>query len=185
MQPMNVQPTTIEGLHLITIKEVTEERGTIREFFRKSSFDTAHINQFGSWAQINVTETKQGAIRGLHAESMNKLVGVIEGEGFGAYVDLRDNSPTKGTVFTTKLSKGMQVLVPKGVCNGFQSTSEGTSQYLYCFDAEWAPHMPGYSLNPLDPELQIPWPIKISASDQNLISRKDAAAPLLKDVLKK
>lgn len=182
---MNLQPTIIKDLYIITIKQITEERGTIREFFRKSSLDTAKINNIGPWTQINVTETRQGAIRGLHAENMQKLVGIIEGEGFGAYLDLRDGSPSKGTVFTTRLTKGIQVLIPKGVCNGFQSTSKGTSQYLYCFDAEWSPEIPGYSVNPLDPELNINWPIQVSESDYNLISRKDAAAPSLKEILRK
>jgi dTDP-4-dehydrorhamnose 3,5-epimerase len=182
---MNVQPTTIKDLYVITLKEVPDERGTIREFFRKSSLDNTKINNFGPWAQINVTETRHGAIRGMHAESMQKLVGVIEGEGFGAYLDLRENSPSKGVVFTIKLTKGIQVIVPKGVCNGFQSISDEPSQYLYCFDAEWLPGMPGYSVNPLDPDLNIKWPVPVSESDHDLISRKDATAPLLKEVLKK
>lgn len=181
---MNVRPTTIKDLYIITVKEISDDRGTVREFFRKSSFETADTVNLGPWTQINVTETRQGAIRGLHAESMQKLVGVVEGEGFGAYLDLRDDSPTKGKVFMIKLTKGVQVLVPKGVCNGFQSTSKEASQYLYCFDAEWVLGMPGYSVNPLDPELNIDWPIKVTESDVNLISRKDASAPLLKEVLK-
>lgn len=184
-QPMSLQSTIIEGLYVITMKQVTEERGTVREFFRKSSFDIPGVSNIGTWAQINVTETRQGAIRGLHAENMKKLIGVIEGEGFGAFLDLRADSPSKGVVFTTRLTKGLQVLIPKGVCNGFQSISKGKSQYLYCFDAEWIPGMPGCSVNPLDPELNIDWPIQISESDYGLISRKDAAAPLLKEVLKK
>lgn len=182
---MNVQPTTIKDLYVIRVKEISDERGTIREFFRKSSFETAEIINFGPWVQINVTETRQGAIRGLHAENMQKLVGVVEGECFGAYFDLRDGSPTKGNVFTIQLTKGVQVLVPKGVCNGFQSTSAEVSQYLYCFDQEWVLGMPGYSVNPLDPELNINWPIKVVESDSNLISRKDASAPLLREILKR
>lgn len=81
---MNIHQTIIKDLYVITIKEITDERGTIREFFRKSSLDTAQITGFGPWTQINVTETRRGAIRGLHAENMQKLVGVIQGEGFGA-----------------------------------------------------------------------------------------------------
>jgi dTDP-4-dehydrorhamnose 3,5-epimerase len=181
---MSVQPTTINGLFVITLKQATEERGTIREFFRKSSFESEKI-LLGPWAQINVTETRKGAIRGLHAENMQKLVGVIEGEGFGAYLDARDDSPTRGVIFTVKLTKGIQVLIPQGVCNGFQSTSEGVSQYLYCFDAEWVPGMPGRAVNPLDPDLHINWPIKVSESDLDLVSRKDASAPLFKDIPKK
>lgn len=184
-QPRNVQSTSIKDLYVITMKQVTEGRGTIREAFRKSSFGDVNVDGIGSWDQINVTETRQGAIRGIHAESMNKLVGVIAGEGFGAYVDLRNDSPSRGVVFTKKLTKGVQVFVPKGVGNGFQSTSEESSQYLYCFDEEWVPGMPGFSVNPLDPELNIEWPIKVDKFNSGLISRKDAAAPLLKEILKK
>ncbi len=78
------------------------------------------------------------------------------------------------------LVKGTQVLVPPGVCNGFQSISPGVSQYLYCFDAEWVPGMSGVAVNPLDPDLGIVWPIPV---DRALLSAKDAALPLLRDVL--
>ena len=67
----------------------------------------------GPWLQVNVTETKRGALRGLHAEDMDKLVAVVAGEAFGAYVDTRRDSPTYGTVVTVRLTKGTQVLVPK------------------------------------------------------------------------
>ena len=41
--------------------------------------------------------------------------------------------------------------MPRGVCNGFQSVSPGSTQYLYTFDCEWAPGMAGAAVNPLDP----------------------------------
>ena len=74
---------------------------------------------------MNVTETHRGGLRGLHAEEMVKLVAVVAGEAFAAYVDLRPASATYGTVVTTTLRPGVQVLVPKGVGNGFQATGEG------------------------------------------------------------
>jgi dTDP-4-dehydrorhamnose 3,5-epimerase len=141
------------------------------------------VDQIGPWMQINVTETKKGAIRGIHAENMNKLVGVVTGEVFGAYVDLREDSPTKGVVFTTILTKGKQVFVPKGVGNSFQSISEGPTQYLYCFDEEWVPEMKNSSITPFDPELHIEWPIAVDPQNRDLVSEKDITAPLLKDVL--
>lgn len=78
---------------------------------------------------------------------------------------------------------GTQVLVPQGVCNGFQSVSHGTSQYLYCFDQEWRPGMPGTALTPLDPALGIDWPIALDPADRAQVSAKDAAAPTLADYL--
>lgn len=179
-----IQHTPIKDLYVINIKQITDSRGTIRESYRKTVFDSFNFNLYGPWAQINVTETRQGAIRGIHAEDMNKLVGIVSGKGFGVYVDLRKDSSTKGLVFSIILTPGLQVFVPKGVGNGFQSISEEFSQYLYCFDKEWSRDMPGYSITPLDPDLGIEWPIKIDKNNTELISEKDASAPLLSEIIK-
>lgn len=183
--PFDTRPTEIDGLYFITMKQIQDERGTIRELFRDSALREANLTAFGPWKQINATETVQGAIRGLHAEEMSKLVAVVEGEAFGVYVDIRDDSPSRGKVVTARLTKGMQVLVPQGVCNGFQSVSSGVTQYLYCFDAEWVLGMKGRSVNPLDPELGVTWPIPVEASNAQMVSGKDASAPMLSEVLAK
>jgi dTDP-4-dehydrorhamnose 3,5-epimerase len=115
-------------------------------------------------------------VRGLHAEDMAKLVAVVAGEAFGAYVDFRSGSPTRGKVVTVRLRPGTQVLVPRGVGNGFQAIADGT-QYVYCFTAEWVPGMAGQACTPLDPELAIPWPLPIDPDDRSQISEKDLTAP--------
>jgi dTDP-4-dehydrorhamnose 3,5-epimerase len=177
-----VAPSAIDGLLLVTVKQVHDERGTVRELYRASAFhDDGHAG-VGPWAQINLTATKQGALRGLHAEAMTKLVTVAAGEAFGAYVDLRTGSATWGAVVTARLVPGVQVLVPRGVANGFQAVAEGTTEYLYCFDEEWAPGMAGLACNPLDPALGIEWPIPVDPDDRAQISAKDLAAPLLADL---
>jgi len=177
-----VEPTAIDGLVVLTMKQVTDERGTVREFFRESAFTAAGFPTLGPWLQVNVTETDQGGLRGLHAEAMQKLVAVVAGAAFGAYVDLRPGSPTRGTVVTAELVPGTQVLVPRGVANGFQATAPGPSQYLYCFDQEWAPGMAGQSCNPLDPALGIDWPLPIDRADRAQISEKDLNAPCFADL---
>ena len=176
---LSVRSTAIEGLLLITMKQVDEERGTVREFYRESSLAGAGLPALGPWRQINVTYTRQGAVRGMHAENMVKLVAVVAGEAFAAYVDLRPESGTYGKVVTTTLVPGQQVLVPKGVGNGFQAVSEGGCQYLYCFDDEWAPGMAGRACTPLDPALGIDWPLPIDPDDPSQVSAKDRDAPLL------
>lgn len=165
----------IAGLLVVTMKQVTDERGTVRELFRRSAFERAGVH-LAPFQQINVTESRLGAVRGLHAEAMAKLVTVAHGEVFGVYVDLRPQSPTSGRVHTAVLRPGTQVLVPSGVANGFQSLSDA-SQYAYCFDAEWAPAMPGLACCPLDPELGIEWPLPVDRDDPAQISVKDRDAP--------
>jgi dTDP-4-dehydrorhamnose 3,5-epimerase len=174
--------TAIDGLLVLSMKQVSDERGTVREFFRASGFREAGAD-VGPWQQINVTQSRRGAIRGLHGEAMTKLVAIVSGEAFGAYADARSDSSTAGAVATVRLVPGTQVLVPSGVCNGFQSVSDGPTQYLYCFDTEWAPGMAGVAVNPFDPDLAIDWPIAIDRADRSLLSAKDAGAPTLAHVL--
>ena len=176
---MRVDRTPIEGLFLIQMKQVDDDRGVVREFYRESAWKEAGLPSLGRWVQVNVTETKRGAVRGLHGESMYKLVAIAAGEAFGAYVDVRRDSPSFKTVFTARLTPGSQILVPDGVCNGFQSVSDGTTQYLYCFDHEWAPGMAGAAVNPLDPALGIEWPVAIDPNDRSAVSAKDADLPPL------
>jgi dTDP-4-dehydrorhamnose 3,5-epimerase len=174
-----VAPTAIDGLVIITMKQVRDERGTVREFYRESAFAAAGLPSLGPWLQVNVTETQRGGLRGLHAEDMHKLVAVVAGEAFGAYVDLRSTSATYGTVVTTRLVPGQQVLVPRGVGNGFQAVAEGSTQYLYCFDQEWVPGMAGTACSPLDPDLGIDWPLPVDPTDPAQVSAKDRDAPRL------
>jgi dTDP-4-dehydrorhamnose 3,5-epimerase len=173
--------TAIDGLVVITMKQVTDERGTVRELFRRSVFEHAGVTGLGPFQQINVTETHRGGLRGMHAESMTKLVAVVAGQGFGAYVDLRGASPTFGKVETVELVPGTQVLVPPGVGNGFQSLVDGM-QYAYCFDQEWQPGMAGLACNPLDPALGIDWPIAVDREDRAQVSAKDVGAPLFAEL---
>lgn len=128
-----------------------------------------------------MTESRRGSIRGLHAEQTTKLLTLAAGEAFGAYVDTRPGSPTHGVVETMDLRPGVQVLLPRGVANGFQTLSD-VSQYVYCFDEEWHPDMPGVAVSPFDPALGISWPIEIDPDDSASLSAKDRSAPLFADL---
>jgi dTDP-4-dehydrorhamnose 3,5-epimerase len=182
--PFRAEPTEIDGLWRLQMKQVTDDRGTIREFYRESAFVEAGLPSLGPWVQINVTETSRGVVRGLHGEEMHKLVAVAGGEVFGAYVDARPDSPSLGRTVTATLRPGLQMLVPPGVCNGFQSVSAGVTQYLYGFSEEWTAQMAGRSLTPLDADLGIEWPIPVDPDDRAQLSAKDAAAPRLADLVR-
>lgn len=173
-----VRPAEIDGLLVITPKQVTDSRGTIRELFRRSAFEAAGVS-LAPFRQINVTESHRGVVRGMHAEHMTKLLTVAAGEALGAYVDLRRSSPTFGHVVTVDLRPGVQVLVPPGVANGFQALTDGC-QYVYCFDAEWQPGMAGDACSPLG--LGVDWPIPVTADDHELVSAKDLAAPTIDEL---
>ena len=121
---MSTSTSEIDGLYIIQPKTVTDERGTVRELFRFSAY--SDILPSTTWSQINLTQTKKGAVRGLHAESMSKLVTVAKGSAFGVYVDIRNDSTSFGKIVTVDLYPGVQVFVPNGVCNGFQALENNT-----------------------------------------------------------
>ena len=179
----DLRHSSIEGLLVLTVKQVTDERGTVREAFRRSAFEAAGVS-LAPFQQVNVTETRLGAVRGMHAEQMTKLTTIAAGEAFGAYVDLRPGSATFGWVDTVLMRPGVEVLVPAGVANGFQAVSD-PCQYLYCLDAEWQPGMDGRACTPLDPDLAIPWPVGIDPDDSAQISTKDREAPRVADLARK
>lgn len=180
--PMSVDTTAIDGLLRITTKAVTDERGTVREFFRTSGFAEHGIPVPARWAQVNVTYTGFGGLRGLHGEAADKLIGLASGTACGAWLDARVGSPTRGAVVVADLEVGVQMFVPAGVCNGFQATSPQGCQYLYCFGVEWMPGMAGVAVTPLDPALGIDWPIPPDVHDPAMVSAKDVAAPRFADL---
>ena len=171
----------IDGLVVVTIKQVSDDRGTVRELFRRSAFEAAGIT-IGRIEQINLTETRRAGVRGMHAESTTKLVTVAHGRAHGVYVDARRQSPTFGEIEEIELEPGVQVLVPSGVANGFQALAEPT-QYAYCFDHEWSPTMPGLAFNPLDPLVADRWPLPFETSDTRYLSTKDRTAPAFSAVV--
>lgn len=171
-------PTAIDGLFLIRTKVADDERGAVREILRPTTLAALGLPALDI-RQVNLTQTRAGALRGIHAEDMHKLVGVAQGEAFGVWVDLRPG-PGFGRVVTCPLVLGVQALVPPGVGNGLQAI--GDCEYLYCFDREWQPGMAGACVHPLDPELAIPWPLPVDQANPAQISAKDAAQPLLRDL---
>jgi dTDP-4-dehydrorhamnose 3,5-epimerase len=182
IRPMTVVTTAIDDLEVITLKQVTDERGTVREFYRQSSWLESGLPDLGPFLQMNLTETRKGALRGMHAEDMVKVVSVAAGSAYGVYVDLRPGSATRGAVVTVDLVPGTQVIVPRGVGNGFQALEDGT-QYLYAFSSEWVPGMAGQAVTPLDPALGVSWPLPVDVEDRAQLSVKDRDAPPLADIL--
>jgi len=173
--PATAEPTAIPGLHVLRTKVAEDDRGAVREIFRPSALTELRLPGL-SVQQVNLTFSRAGAVRGIHAEDMNKLVGVASGEAFGVWVDLRPG-PGLGQLVTLPLVQGVQVLVPPGVGNGLQALT--ACEYLYCFDQEWQPGMAGACVHPLDPDLAIAWPLPVNPADPGQLSAKDAAQPSL------
>ncbi len=181
IEPIRAKPTKIEGLWELNLKIISDERGSVMEFYRQSEFEALDLPSLGERPQVNAPLTVKGAIRGIHAESAHKFVSVAAGKVYAVIVDLRPDSPTAGQWQGFELERGRGLFVSKGLGNSFQSVSDEPSIYLYYFETEWHPGMPGSACNPLDSDLAISWPIP--ENEGMIISEKDRANPSLKTAL--
>ncbi len=181
IQPMQSEATDMEGLYKLTFKVIPDNRGSVMEFYRQSEFEALGLPSLGERPQVNAPLNLKGAVRGIHAEEAHKLVSVVAGKIYAVIVDLRKNSPTVGQWQGFELTRGQGLFVSNGLGNSFQSISDEPSVYLYYFEQEWAPGMPGVSCNPLDTDLAIKWPLPDGQG--MIISDKDRANPSYKTVI--
>lgn len=176
-----VKPTKIDGLYTVRFKVFEDNRGSVMEFYRQSEFEAAGLPSLGERPQVNAPTTLKGGLRGIHAEFAHKLVSVASGMVYAVIVDLRKDSPTAGKWLGFTLERGFGLFISRGLGNSFQSISDEPSTYLYYFEQEWQPNMPGTACNPLDTTLNISWPIK--DGEGMIISDKDRNNPPLAEAL--
>ncbi len=178
---LNVIETGIEGLKVLDLAVHGDSRGWFKENWQRAKMCALGIPDFRI-VQNNISfNAERGVTRGIHAEPWNKFVSIARGSVFGAWVDLREGSPTYGKVYTCTLDAGKAIYVPRGVGNSFQALEDETA-YTYLVDAHWSLELKKtYTfVNLADPELGIEWPIPL---DQATVSEADKNHPLLKDVV--
>jgi dTDP-4-dehydrorhamnose 3,5-epimerase len=145
------------------------------ENWQREKMIAAGLPDFGP-VQHNVSfNHTAGATRGIHAEPWDKLVSVVVGRVFSAWVDLREGD-TFGTTFTIELEPGTAVFVPRGVANSYQTLEDGTA-YSYLVNDHWSADATYTNLNLLDETIAIQWPLPMRE-----VSDKDRDHPRLADV---
>lgn len=177
---MNIHETKLPGVLVLEPRVFRDERGFFLETWHQARYLEAGIN--ATFVQDNLSFSRGGALRGLHFQvaprAQAKLVSVLQGSVFDVAVDLRTGSPTYGQWVGVELSSEnlRQLYIPEGLAHGFVVTSE---QALFCYKCTdfYAPEHER-SLRWNDPALGIQWPIP-----DPVLSAKDAAAPLLQDLL--
>lgn len=174
---MNLVELDIAGLYVAQSRVFGDERGFFREWFKSSDFEAAGLSF--STEQSNLSMSTRNVVRGLHyslaPRGQAKIVTCVYGSLDDVIVDVRVGSPTFGAVVTVPLAAdlGTTVVLPAGVAHGFCVTSD-TAALSYLLSSPYdAPHE--LEINPLDPEINVPW----SLSGAAILSDKDAAAPSL------
>lgn len=172
-----VLDTTIPGFYIVDLVVNGDSRGWFKENYQKEKMEALGLPSFDVVQNNFSFNDEVGVTRGLHAEPWDKFVSVANGSVFGAWVDLRAGE-SFGQTLTLEINPGVAVYVPRGVANGYQ-TLEPNVTYTYLVNEHWSPDAKYTFVNLFDTELGIEWPVN---QDSAIISEKDEAHPMLKDV---
>lgn len=159
---MNFIKTEIEGLYVVELNKLGDERGFFARAWCEKEF--AGKNLTSRMVQANTSYSKnRGTLRGLHYQvsphEEAKLMRCIKGAIFDVAVDLRPDSKTYKKWFGIELTESNRrmLFIPEGFAHGYQTLVEDTevfymSSAFYASEAER-----GLRWN--DPAIAIKWPI--------------------------
>ena len=159
---MNFIKTEIEGLYVVELNKLGDERGFFARAWCEKEF--AGKNLTSRMVQANTSYSKnRGTLRGLHYQvsphEEAKLMRCIKGEIFDVAVDLRPDSKTYKKWFGIELTESNRrmLFIPEGFAHGYQTLVEDTEAFymssaFYTSEAER-----GLRWN--DPAIAIKWPI--------------------------
>ncbi|MEO6453699.1 MAG: dTDP-4-dehydrorhamnose 3,5-epimerase [Ginsengibacter sp.] len=158
--------TSLQGIYVIELEPIADERGWFSRVFCKDEF--SNIGHEKEWLQLNHSFTKQaGTIRGMHFQrppfAEIKLVRCIAGAVYDVVVDIRERSPTFLNYFGVEISAGNKkmIYIPEGFAHGFQSLANN-SELIYHHTAMYTPGAEE-GLRYDDQMLNIHWPISVTA----------------------
>lgn len=169
--------TPVTGLIIFDLTVLGDNRGWFKENWQREKMLAVGLPDFSPVQNNFSFNGKRGTMRGIHAEPWDKFISVGTGSFFGAWVDIREGSPTYGIVFTATIDPTKAIFVPAGVANSYL-TLEDNVLYSYLVNDHWHADA-GYSfINATDPALGIEWPIP---PEEWEMSNKDKNHPFLKD----
>ncbi|MCG8916107.1 dTDP-4-dehydrorhamnose 3,5-epimerase family protein [Actinokineospora sp. PR83] len=179
---MQVRELNVPDAFEFTPRTFPDARGVFVSPFQGEAFTKA-VGHPLTVAQSNHSQSRKGAIRGLHFADVPpgqaKYVYCPQGALLDFVVDLRVGSPTFGQWDAVRLDPVdfRAVYVPEGVGHGFVALEDDTVISYLCSTG----YNPGaeHGINPLDANLALPWEPGLPA----VLSEKDEAAPSLAEAL--
>lgn len=169
---MKWQETPLEGLYLLEVDLLTDDRGFFGRSFCVKEFAQKNIDF--QVVQTNISfNHKKGTLRGMHYQmapkAEKKLVRCTKGKIFDVAIDLRQDSPSYCQWYGVELTESnyKMLYIPEGFAHGFLSL-EDNSEVLY-FMGEFYDPQYATGVRWDDPAFAIVW-----ASYPQVISPKDS-----------
>jgi len=146
----------IEGVQVIPLKRIPDERGTVFHMLKSTD---PHFRQFG---EIYFSTVYKGVVKGWHKHrEMTLNYACIYGRIKLVLYDDRDGSPTKGELMEVFLGPDdySLAIIPPGVWNGFKGMSEPYAIVANCCTHA---HDPARSerMDPFDSRIPYDWAVR-------------------------
>lgn len=177
---MEITPLGIKGAWIAKSNIFEDDRGTFREWFKFEEVKKSTGLDF-SVAQANISNSKKGVLRGIHYSltkcGQSKWITCLSGHVIDVVVDIRPNSLTfrKYELIDLKLGDARSLLVGSGLGHGYLSLEEN-STISYLLSSPYSP-TEEFEINPMDPDLDIKWPLELlGGGGQLIMSQKDMNA---------
>lgn len=191
----SVYRTPIENVYFMAGKIYEDDRGSFSAWGRKSEIEKGIGRPFKP-AQENLSKSRPGVIRGIHAEYEDKLVTVAAGTVMAAIVDCRYHSPTSKQVVKVLLGDGVDYglgfqaqgslfIEGRGIGNSFiaiegaeRPDGQNLVSYNYVVSREYG-ELTAAEQQPLyifDSTVGINWPTNLSVEEMlqmGFISKRD------------
>ena len=177
---MDVAALSIPGTWLFTPILRPDDRGVFLESFKSSVFTDA-VGRSLDLAQMNISVSRGGTVRGVHFADVPpgqaKYVQCFDGRILDVVVDIRVGSPTFGQWDAVELDSERRqgLFIEEGLGHAFCALSDVATVGYVC-SAGYAPTRE-HGVHPLDPAIGIDWPV----DGEIVLSPKDEAAPSLAD----
>ena len=150
-----------------------DRRGYFQELFHNGKYP-AHVCP-NELAQVSLSSSRRGVLRGLHCSPYPKLVSVVRGAIYDVVVDLRPDSPTfrRWCAVYVNSDNRRQIYVPPGCGHGFVCVEDAEMLYLQggTFVSQTE-----IDVHPFDATLDIKWH-DFGDDMEYIMSDKDMAAP--------
>jgi len=177
MTSMQFHPVGESDARLIALNPHRDERGSFARTWCAELYGQAGIDFTPSQANTSYTRL-QGSIRGMHFQRAPmadaKVIRCAVGRIHDVIVDLREDSSTRGAVYSNVLSgeAGVILYAPAGFAHGFQTLTHHVV-VEYIMGAPYVAELyDGFRYD--DPSLGIAWPLPVAS-----LSESDAKwAPL-------
>lgn len=175
--PIAIEGTAIEGPAIVSLEELSDDRGFFARAFCAEEFADAGLEPVVTQANLSFNH-RAGTLRGMHYQLPEapeaKFIRCIRGALVDVIVDVREGSPTYLQHVSVELSaeNRLALYVPPSFAHGYLTLTDNCEAI---YQMSW-PYTPGMErgMRHDDPALGITWPRPVE-----VISAKDASWPLL------